>query len=62
VLVLIDGYDTFAAAWERTDVGMWLDLVIRLIRDGRAVGVHFALPASGAVPSRWPSPRPSAVD
>ncbi|MBY5161296.1 FtsK/SpoIIIE domain-containing protein [Salsipaludibacter albus] len=43
ILVLVDGFETFVQAWERIDRGQWLDLLLRLVGDGRGVGVHFVL-------------------
>lgn len=43
ILVLLDGYAGFAAAFERVSGGELLDLLPRLVTDGRSVGVHFAI-------------------
>lgn len=52
-LVLLDGYEGFNAAFERVDMGELVDLLPRLVADGRAVGVHFAVTAErrAAIPS-----------
>jgi S-DNA-T family DNA segregation ATPase FtsK/SpoIIIE len=53
ILVLLDGYAGFAAAFERVNLGELLDLLPRLVGDGRPLGVHFAIGADrrGAVPN-----------
>jgi S-DNA-T family DNA segregation ATPase FtsK/SpoIIIE len=53
VLVLLDGYAGFAAAFERVNLGELVDLLPRLVGDGRPLGVHFAISADrrGAVPN-----------
>lgn len=43
IVVLLDGYDNFMAAYERVDRGKWVEAIPRLIADGRQVGVHFLL-------------------
>jgi DNA segregation ATPase FtsK/SpoIIIE, S-DNA-T family len=56
IVVLLDGYGQFAEIYERIERGVWLDVVPRLIGDGRAVGIHVVLTAErrGAVPmSVW---------
>lgn len=45
IVVLIDGYPAFTSAFERIDLGELVDLVPRLVADGRAVGIHFVLSA-----------------
>ena len=42
-MVLLDGYDNFPAAYESVDRGCWIDLLPRLVADGRAVGAHLVL-------------------
>jgi S-DNA-T family DNA segregation ATPase FtsK/SpoIIIE len=53
VLVLLDGYAGFAAAFERVNLGELVDALPRLVGDGRPLGVHFAISADrrGAVPN-----------
>jgi S-DNA-T family DNA segregation ATPase FtsK/SpoIIIE len=53
ILVLLDGYAGFAAAFERVNLGELLDALPRLVGDGRPLGVHFAITADrrGAVPN-----------
>ena len=46
LVVLLDGYDNFTATYEGLDRGTWVDLLPRLVADGRAVGVHFVLTGS----------------
>ena len=43
IVVLIDGFETFHAAYERRDGGRWLDEVVRLVGAGRQAGVHFVM-------------------
>ncbi len=51
ILILLDGYAAFAAAYERVDAGELVDALPRLVSDGRPLGVHFAVAAErrGAV-------------
>lgn len=53
IIVLLDGYAGFAAAFERVNLGELLDALPRLVGDGRPLGVHFAISADrrGAVPN-----------
>jgi S-DNA-T family DNA segregation ATPase FtsK/SpoIIIE len=53
ILVLLDGYAGFAQAFERVNMGELVDLLPRLVADGRPLGVHFAISADrrGAVPN-----------
>jgi S-DNA-T family DNA segregation ATPase FtsK/SpoIIIE len=53
VVVLLDGYAGFAAAFERVNLGELVDALPRLVADGRPLGVHFAVAADrrGAVPN-----------
>lgn len=53
LLVLLDGYAGFAAEFERVNLGELVDLLPRLVADGRPLGVHFAISADrrGAVPN-----------
>jgi len=53
ILVLLDGYAGFAAAFERVDFGEMVDALPRLVADGRQVGVHFVITADrrGSVPA-----------
>lgn len=52
ILVLLDDYAAFTSAYERIDGGELVDLLPRLIAEGRSVGVHFAITADrrGAIP------------
>lgn len=43
LVVLLDGYSGFAAAFERVSHGQLLDHLPRLIADGRSVGIHFVI-------------------
>jgi DNA segregation ATPase FtsK/SpoIIIE, S-DNA-T family len=53
ILVLIDGYSAFVAAYDRVDGGELVEALPRLVSDGRALGIHFAISADrrGAVRS-----------
>jgi S-DNA-T family DNA segregation ATPase FtsK/SpoIIIE len=53
IVVLLDGYAGFVAAFERVDLGALVDALPRLVGDGRPLGVHFAISADrrGAVPN-----------
>jgi DNA segregation ATPase FtsK/SpoIIIE, S-DNA-T family len=53
ILVLLDGYGGFSAAFERVNLGELVDALPRLVADGRPLGVHFAITADrrGAVPN-----------
>ena len=53
ILVLLDGYAAFAAAFERVNLGALVDALPRLVGDGRPLGLHFAITADrrGAVPN-----------
>ena len=53
VVVLLDGYAGFAAAFERLEFGEMVDALPRLVADGRQVGIHFVITADrrGAVPA-----------
>jgi S-DNA-T family DNA segregation ATPase FtsK/SpoIIIE len=53
IVVLLDGYAGFAAAFERVNLGALVDALPRLVADGRPLGVHFAISADrrGAVPN-----------
>jgi len=53
IVVLLDGYAGFAAAFERVDFGEMVDALPRLVADGRQVGIHFVITADrrGAVPA-----------
>jgi S-DNA-T family DNA segregation ATPase FtsK/SpoIIIE len=53
VVVLLDNYTGFAAAFERVNLGELVDALPRLVGDGRPLGVHFAIAADrrGAVPN-----------
>jgi S-DNA-T family DNA segregation ATPase FtsK/SpoIIIE len=53
IVVLLDGYAGFTAAFERVNLGELVDTLPRLVGDGRPLGVHFAITADrrGAVPN-----------
>jgi S-DNA-T family DNA segregation ATPase FtsK/SpoIIIE len=53
MVVLLDGYAGFAAAFERVEFGEMVDELPRLVADGRSVGLHFVITADrrGAVPA-----------
>jgi S-DNA-T family DNA segregation ATPase FtsK/SpoIIIE len=53
VVVLLDGYPGFAAAFERVNLGELVEALPRLVGEGRPLGVHFAISADrrGAVPN-----------
>ncbi|HEV8686732.1 MAG TPA: FtsK/SpoIIIE domain-containing protein [Gaiellaceae bacterium] len=53
ILVLLDGYAGFVSAFERVNLGQLVEILPRLVGDGRPLGVHFAITADrrGAVPS-----------
>ena len=53
IVVLLDGYAGFAAAFERVDFGEMVDALPRLVADGRQVGIYFVITADrrGAVPA-----------
>lgn len=52
IVVLLDGYSAFAAAFEKVNLGELVDLMPRLIADGRRLGIHFVVAAErrAAVP------------
>jgi len=45
IVVLLDGYASFAAAFERVDFGDWVECLHRLVGRGRALGMHFVITA-----------------
>ncbi|MFN2464527.1 MAG: FtsK/SpoIIIE domain-containing protein [Candidatus Dormibacteria bacterium] len=53
VVVVLDDYGGFLGALEKVEFGEHVDAMPRLVADGPAVGVHFAISAArrGAVPS-----------
>jgi DNA segregation ATPase FtsK/SpoIIIE, S-DNA-T family len=53
LLVLLDGYSAFVAAYDRINGGELVEALPRLVADGRALGIHFAISADrrGAVRS-----------
>jgi DNA segregation ATPase FtsK/SpoIIIE, S-DNA-T family len=53
IVVLLDGYPGFAAAFERVNLGELVEALPRLVGEGRPLGVHFAITADrrGAVPN-----------
>jgi DNA segregation ATPase FtsK/SpoIIIE, S-DNA-T family len=63
ILVLLDGYPGFAAAFERVNLGELVEALPRLVGEGRPLGVHFAITADrrGAVPNALAGIIPSKV-
>lgn len=63
LLVLLDGYAAFVAAFERINYGALVDSVPRLVADGRPLGIHFAITADrrGAIPNALSSAAPTKV-
>lgn len=59
LVVLLDGYDNFTATYERLDRGEWVDLVPRLVADGRQAGLHFVI--TGTRRSSFPTALASQV-
>lgn len=53
IVVLLDNYAGFVAAFERVNLGQLVEALPRLVGDGRPLGVHFAISADrrGAVPN-----------
>jgi S-DNA-T family DNA segregation ATPase FtsK/SpoIIIE len=53
IVVLLDGYSGFAATFERVNLGELVEMLPRLVGDGRPLGVHFVIAADrrGAVPN-----------
>ena len=51
IVILLDGYAAFTAAYDRVDGGELVEALPRLVSDGRPLGVHFAIAAErrGAV-------------
>lgn len=45
IVVLLDGYGSFAQAFERVEFGAWLERLPILISDGRSLGLHWAITA-----------------
>jgi len=45
IVVLLDGIQAFEAAYERVDGGALVEMLPRLIGEGRAAGVHFVITA-----------------
>lgn len=62
-LVVLDGYEGFNAAFERVNMGELIDLLPRLVADGRGAGIHFALTAErrAAIPSALGAMFPTRV-
>lgn len=52
IVVLLDGYSAFASAFEKVNLGEVVDLLPRLVADGRQLGIHFVITADrrAAVP------------
>ena len=63
LVVLVDGYAGFHAAFERFQGGRWIDWLTQLVSDGRQFGVHFALTADrrSAFPLALSSAMPGRV-
>lgn len=45
IVVLLDGYAGFSAAFERVDMGALVDGFPTLVNEGRSVGIHFVITA-----------------
>lgn len=45
LVVLFDGYGSFAQAFEKIDFGEWIERIPRLVGDGRPLGIHWAITA-----------------
>ena len=43
LVVMLDGYEAFSAAFDRVNTGELVDLFPRLVSDGRSLGIHFAV-------------------
>lgn len=43
IVVLVDSYAGFVDAYEKVDLGIYVDALPRLVADGRAAGVHFVV-------------------
>ncbi|NNE73872.1 MAG: FHA domain-containing protein [Acidimicrobiales bacterium] len=43
IILMIDSFGGFSVAYDRIEAGKWLDLVPRLLSDGRQVGVHLVM-------------------
>ena len=62
IVLLLDGYANFAAAFERVDFGAPVQALVRLVADGRSLGLHVVMTAdrradvpgslAGVVPTR----------
>lgn len=52
IVVLLDDYGGFASAYERVNLGELLDVLPRLVAEGRPLGIHFVITADrrGSVP------------
>ena len=63
LVVLVDGYAGFHAAFERIQGGRWIDWLTQLVSDGRQFGLHFVLTADrrGAFPLALSSAVPGRV-
>jgi S-DNA-T family DNA segregation ATPase FtsK/SpoIIIE len=63
ILVLLDGYAGFRSTFEDVNLGELIELLPRLISDGRALGVHFMISADrrGAIPNAISSVIPSRI-
>lgn len=48
VVVLLDGFDGFISAFEKTDFGTWIDRFAEVVTRGLPLGIHFALTANRA--------------
>ncbi|MFZ4515655.1 MAG: FtsK/SpoIIIE domain-containing protein [Acidimicrobiia bacterium] len=43
LVILLDGLHALLHTYERIDTGRWVDLLVRLIADGRSCGVHWCM-------------------
>lgn len=63
IVVMLDGYQAFHAAFERVDMGELVDLLPRLVADGPSVGIHFLITAArrAAIPAGLASLLPTKI-
>lgn len=63
IVVLLENFSGFSAAFERIDYGEMLDVLPRFVGDSRAVGVHFVITADrrGSVPPALAGVIPSKI-
>lgn len=63
ILVLLDGYSGFVDAYDKVNLGEYVELLPRLVADGRPLGIHFILTADrrAAVPGTLTSIIPRKI-